>query len=431
MILVLFSYAVGITWGLRDPIMACCLFIWNDIFRPLDWAYRQGILANNLYPVHVCTAVLALSIILHPWKKRWNMGATVLLVSLLWFLVCALVAEYRDPAIEKTLTTFKYFIPLAFISATLSTRKSQKTFLYALAASVGVWLAHHGVVALVTMSPVEGMSIRGGQMSDRNDFLVAGTACIPMMLYAAFRYDGRAQNWVRLIARAAVGLSLLAAVFSNSRGAYVGLAALLMWWAFLTGRLFKRTALAIMIAGIVVLALPDFVWTRLGTIQTRGEQTEGSARNRVEHMRTAVEITLDYPLTGIGADNFTYVSPRYSAYTAEPHSLWLKCSAEYGMPMLVFFVLVVGLFLLRLRRRATLARAVGDKDGEALSIALSCALFGFLATGSFTSQFLSEYLWAIIGLIGAFLATPLEPAPGVSPELGREIEAAAAAPRAA
>jgi hypothetical protein len=94
--------------------------------------------------------------------------------------------------------------------------------------------------------------------------------------------------------------------------------------------------------------------------------------------------------------------------------------------MVVFFALIVSLFLVRLRRRASLARVLGDRDGEALATTLSCALFGFLATGSFTSQFVSEYLWAIIGLIGAFLATPLQPAPGAVPGLDREAEAVVA-----
>jgi len=425
MVLVLFSYAVGITLGLRDPIMACCLFIWSDIFRPSDWAYRLGILGSNLYLVHICTGVLAVSILMRPWKRRWNLGATVILVTLIWFLICALLAEYRDHAIDRTLTTFKYMIPLAFISATLCTRQAQRMFLYTLAVSVGLWLAHHGLLALMKMAPVTDMAIRGGQMSDRNDFLVAGNACIPLLFYAARRYEGHFQKWVRIAFLAATGLSIVAAIFSLSRGAFVGLTALLVWYAFLTGRFFRRIALAGVVAIVGFFAMPDFVWERVGTIKTEGEQTESSARARVEHMATAVQITLDYPLTGIGADNFQYVSLRYSAFNAEPHSLWLKCSAEYGLPMLVFFGLVCGLFFIRLRKRGILAHTLGDQDGEALATALSCSLFGFLATGSFTSQFLSEYMWAIIALIGAFLATPLEPAPGTPPDIDQEIEAAA------
>lgn len=408
MIFVLVAYAVGVTVSVGSAVYASCFFIWSDIFRPTDWARRYGLLNTHFYPVHICTAALAISILMRPWKRRWNLGATVIVVSLGWFLVSALCAEYRDLAIEKIVYTFKYFIPLAFISATLCTRNAQKLFLYTLAGSVGIWMAHHGLIGLLRMSPLISMSIPGGQMSDRNDFLVAGTACMPMMLYAAFHYEGRLQRWIRPVILAGSGFAALAVVFSLSRGAIVGFSALLIWYSFLTGRFFRRIAIGGLIVIVAVVFMPGFVWDRLTTIKTSEYQTEGSARNRIEHMMTAVKVTLDYPLTGVGADNFTNVSLRYSDFDAEPHSLWLKCSSEYGIPMLVFFGLAVLLFLVRLRRRANLARSLGDKDGEALATALSCALFGFLATGTFTSQFLSEYLWAIIGLIGAFLATPVE-----------------------
>ncbi len=424
MLIVLFSYAVGITLSIPNAVYASCFFIWSDIFRPSDWARRHGLLDTHFYPVHICTAVLAISILFRPWKRRWNMGATVQLVALGWFLICALAAEYREVAIDRTVMSFKYFIPLAFISATLCTRNAQRLFLYTLAGSVGIWLAHHGLLGLLRASPIIEMSIPGGQMSDRNDFLVAGTACVPLMLYAGFHYQGRWQKSVRLAILAGAGFAVLAAVFSLSRGAMVGFTALLIWYSFLTGRFFRRIAVGGIIAIVGIIFMPEFVWDRLSTIQTTEVQTEGSARNRVEHMITAVKVTMDYPLTGVGADNFPRVSLRYSTFDAEPHSLWLKCSSEYGFPMLVFFSLIVVLLLVRLRRRARLLRAVGDRDGEAMATALSCALFGFLATGTFTSQFLSEYLWAIIGLIGAFLATPLE-TPLVPPAPGEPLPAAA------
>ncbi len=414
-LLVLAAFATGATLGLGSAVYASCFFIWNDIFRPVWWARKPPIL-DALHPVHVCTAVLVLSIMLRPWKRRWNLGATVILVSLGWFFVCALTAVYRDISIEKTIVVVKYFIPLALISATLCTRGAQKLFLYTLAGSVGIWLAHHGLMGFVRMSPVTDMSIPGGQMSDRNDFLVAGTACVPMMFYCAFHYEGRFQKWVRLGILAASGFAVLAAVFSLSRGAIIGFSALLVWYSFVTGRFFRRVAVGGVIAVTAILLMPDFVWKRMSTIQTSEYQTESSARNRIEHMMTAVKVTLDYPITGVGGDNFTRVALRYSDFDSEPHSLWLKCSSEYGIPMVVFFGLICLLFLVRLRRRANLMRALGDKDGEALATALSCALFGFLATGTFTSQFLSEYLWAIIGLIGAFLATPVEtPLPAAQP----------------
>ncbi len=426
MLLVLFAYAVGITVSLPNAVYASCFFIWSDIFRPPAWARYHGILHPDIfYPVHICTGVLAFSIIFCKWKHRWNLGATVILVSLGWFFISALCAEYRDIAIGKTLIIAKYFIPLAFISATLCTRNAQRLFIYTLAASVGVWMAHHGLLALIKNRPITDMAIPRGQMTDRNDFLVAGTACVPLMLYAAFHYQGRWQKAIRGGILLGSAFAIIAVVYSLSRGAMVGFALLLMWYSFLTGRFFRRIAVGGIIAIVALACMPQFVWERLSTIETEGEQTESSARHRVEHMVVAIRVTLDYPLTGVGADNFPIVSNRHSVFSAEPHSLWLKCSSEYGMPMLVFFVLLVFLFLSRLRQRAKLARALGDRGGEALATTLSCALVGFLATGTFTSQFVSEYMWSIIGLIGAFLATPLE-TPVVAPAPVEPVPAEAA-----
>ncbi len=417
MILVLIVFGVGTVAGLQSAVLASCFFIWNDTFRPAEWAYYHGILRPETFKaVHIATAVLALSLFIRPWKRRWNGVATAMVVFLGWVFVCALTSQLREIGMEKAVTTAKYMIPLAFISATLCTRSAQHLFLYTLAASVGIWMVHHGVNAILANEPEIHMAIRGGQMSDRNDFMVAGTACIPMILYIGFQYEGRARKWVRLLAKVGAVFSAGALFFSLSRGAVLGFTALLLWYAVSTGRFFRRLFTVVAVIGLLVLVMPKFVWERMSTIEVSEDQTETSATNRLIHMKTAIDVTLDYPLTGVGPSNFPYVSSRYSVFNAEPHSLWLKCSSEYGLPMLVFFLLLVGRLIFRLRATATAAKLRGDRQTEALATTLSCALFGFLATGSFTSQFLSEYMWAIIGLIGAFLATPiLHPAPEAGP----------------
>jgi len=410
MILVLAIFGAGTVAGLQSAVIASCFFIWNDTFRPAEWAYYHGILRPETFKaVHIATAVLALSLFIRPWKRRWTGVATAMLVFLGWVFVCALAAQFKEIAVEKAVTTAKYMIPLAFISATICTRSAQHLFLYTLAASVGIWMIHHGVNAILANEPEINMAIRGGQMSDRNDFMVAGTACIPMILYIGFQYDGPARKWVRIIAKAGAVFSAGALFFSLSRGAVLGFTALLFWYAVSTGRFFKRLFTVAAVAGLLIAIMPAFVWERMSTIEMGEDQTESSAANRLIHMKTAVDVTLDYPLTGVGPSNFPIVSNRYtSEFMAEPHSLWLKCSSEYGLPMLIFFLLLVGRLLFRLRATAAAARRRGDRQTEALATTLNCALFGFLATGSFTSQFLSEYMWAIIGLIGAFLATPVQ-----------------------
>jgi hypothetical protein len=74
------------------------------------------------------------------------------------------------------------------------------------------------------------------------------------------------------------------------------------------------------------------------------------------------------------------------------------------MTMLIFFVATMSYFVLALRKVTISARRRGDKATELMGLSLCCAIVGFLATGSWTSQFLSEYLWSIVAVSGAFLA---------------------------
>lgn len=408
MLAVLATYAFGTFYGFRNAVIASCLFIWNDIFRPTVFAHRAGILGESWFlPVHLCTGLLLCSVIFGPWKRRWNRIATCIVVFVIWIWALALIAVDTDLAIEKVIEATKYFLPLAFISASLVDRRAQYLFAYTLALSVGIWLIHYGLLTFLSQAAQTDIAIRGGQMTDRNDFLVAGTACLPMLCFMGWHYHGRRfRKFIRVFFKGASVLCISAFFYSLSRGAMVGLGALAVWYSIATGRFLKRLPLGIAFMVIGFFALPQETIDRMMTIETSGDQLDASAANRIEHMETAWRVTMAHPFTGVGPDNFWKYSAKYGRFSAEPHSIWLKCSSEYGLPMLFFFLWIIGSLLLGLRNRARLARERKDKETEAFCTMLSCAIVGFLATGTFTSQFLSQYLWAIFALTGAFLATP-------------------------
>jgi probable O-glycosylation ligase (exosortase A-associated) len=409
MIAVLAVFAGGAFLGLRSAVWASCLFTWNDIFRPVEWARRYGILGSPRFlPVHFCTAVLAFAIFFRKWEHRWNRMSIALLIFIGWIFTCALFARNVDIALDKAIEAAKYLIPLIFISASLTDRWAQQLFLATLAGSVGVWMAHHGLDAILKGGQPEiRRASPGGQMTDRNDFMVAGTACIPLIAYLGWFYTGRWERWVRVGSRVALAFCIAALFLSLSRGAMLGFGALVLWYLLATGRVGKRAIIALPALLAIVLFTPEAVWNRLSTLDTdSGFNVEGSMRNRMEHMRTALKVTRDRPVFGAGPDNFPIVSLDYSEFEAEPHSIWLMCSAEYGLPMLAFFVLLIVSLLRQLHAVAKEARAARDRQTEGLALCLSCAVVGFLASGSFTSQFLSQYLWSIFALAGAFLVTP-------------------------
>lgn len=402
-ILVLFCYATGTVLSLRSVAYASSFFIWSEIFRPLDFARRFVFFKH----AHLVAGVLLISLFLCKWKRRWNWVATMMCVLIGWMAISSTFAQFPHLAWFRFDKAVKYLIPLLIISISLVDRFGQNLFLYTLAASVGVWGAQAGLHCILTGSPNINMGIPGAQMTDRNDFIAGVIGALPLMAYAAWNYGWRYQRLVRNIAKATLVLSVAAIFFSLSRGGVLASFALFIYFMFATGRFSKRLVLGVVVLMVAVAFMPGFVTERLATIDLDlEEQSEASAAGRLNLIKVGINMTLAHPVTGVGPDNFNHMAVAHGHYkNNEPHNIWLKCSGEYGLPMLVMFILTI-LFLLKgLKRERRFARASGDRETEMMSMALSCAIVGFLAAQTFLSMFLSEFMWSLFGVAGAFLAS--------------------------
>jgi probable O-glycosylation ligase (exosortase A-associated) len=404
-IAILICFATGTLLSLRHVVYASCFFIWHDIFRPIDFAYRSGFL--DAFPsAHLVTATLLVSVLLCKWHRRWNPVCTLLCIMIGWMYVSAFFAVNKKIAFDTAIFATKFLIPLVIISMSLTTRWAQNMFLYTMAASVGVWSMQTGLY-LVFTGPNDNISIPGGQMTDRNDFVAGIIAALPLIGYVFATYGWKYRRAVRFIAGAAFALSIVAFIFSGSRGGIIGASACFLFYMFATGRFGKKLIIGMVVIAIAVAFMPSFVLERMSTIDMSADvQTESSAAARLNLLKCGVEMTLDYPITGVGGRNFKHMVMHYGHPTPhDPHNIWLKASAEYGFPMLALFILTAWYLLRRLGRERKLAKARGDRETEKLAIALACSIVGFLATTTFLSQFLSEYFWGLCALSGAFIAS--------------------------
>ncbi|MHC4956752.1 MAG: O-antigen ligase family protein [Planctomycetota bacterium] len=395
-------FLVGTKLALSGIAFACSFYIWNDIFRPLDFARRWV----DFPAVHYCTLLLALSLVIHKWHRRWNVVATMLCILIAWMCISTALAQYQSVAQETLEKALKYLIPLVVISISLTKRRDQLLFVYTLAISVGLWSAQAGLYCFLTGQPEIRMNIPTGQMTDRNDFMGGTIAALPLIAFAAFHYSWRYQRAVRLFAKAMVFFSVVAIFYSLSRGAIVGITVLLLYYIIATGRFGRRLLIGAAVLAVGFLLMPSATMERLATVELSGSvQKEGSAASRLQLAKIGVAVTLDHPITGIGPDNFPHIAMNYGHWKGlEPHVIWLKASAEYGIPMLILFILIIFFVLRALSREAKAARLDGDTDTEALATALACSLVGFLAAGTFRNQFLSEFFWATMAVVGAFVA---------------------------
>ena len=169
--------------------------------------------------------------------------------------------------------------------------------------------------------------------------------------------------------------------------------------------------------------VPASIWDRLGTVlrpfqdtQAVGQVIDTSVELRLGAQRVALEMFLDNPFIGVGADNYPPLYPAYSqrlgvtAVASEfyPHNLYLQVLAESGAIGLVAFLpAVLGpLLALERTRRATQSSSVAASEWQSLAFGTEVALACYLLTSAMLHGSYPRYLWMLLALAVAARRLP-------------------------
>jgi hypothetical protein len=193
--LIMLLYAGGSLLGLTSPAFASCLYFWNNIFQPLEFARYPGVIPS----AQIVFLVLVLSVAGAVFRNKVKLRATVFVWTSLMFLFWLMVSTIVSPwpiAREGFTLILKYMLPLYLVATSVQKFKDIEIVTGMLMASVGVWSSQGGVKGLLS-GVTSGMMIPGGQMTDNNDFMVGTVAAIPIMVYFMLNYSGRFKIPVR------------------------------------------------------------------------------------------------------------------------------------------------------------------------------------------------------------------------------------------
>jgi putative inorganic carbon (HCO3(-)) transporter len=328
----------------------------------------------------------------------------------------------------RTFTDVYFKVVLIFILMVNSIKgvKALQWFNWLILSAMG-YVAARGVADYaVGRHLVKGDRLHGaisGLMGNPNDLAMNMVTFLPLAAMIAIM---RGRTGPRLAAGAIATLMVATILFTKSRGALLGLAAVFVVLVFEGRKLRRGLGVMAVTAALAALPLmPSWFWSRLASITDAEQDESGSRQARKLLMEEGWRAFIEHPLTGVGAGQFkNYNPPDRQETWRETHNVTLQIAAELGIVGLIVFVVLLwqaAVALLWTRRmfaaRPSRARPPTGGSGtvsvlEAFrpeerdwmrmhTVAMSASLVGWVVCAQFGSV---GYYWTFYYLLALIVA---------------------------
>lgn len=382
---------------LARPWIGVLVWSWIAYMNPhrLAWGIARD------FPVAMTVGVTTLVALLLTRDRRpppLTRETVVLALFTLWMVVTTLFALEPDAAqvqLEKVLKIQLFtFVTMMLIF----TRERIHWLVWAIVLSIGFYGVKGGIFTLTTGGAHRVLGPYGTFIGGNNEIGLAMIMVLPLMRYLQLQAK---RVWERNLWWAAMGLTGIAILGTHSRGALVGVLAMLAMLAWRT----RRKLLFVLVLAALAPAAWDFMpekWhARMETIDDY--QEDGSAQGRLNAWRFAFNLALDRPLTGGGFETFR---PRWFAlYAPNPykvhdaHSIYFEVLGEHGFVGLALFLLLGTFTWLKAGRIRRLTRRREELLwAHDLASMLQVSLVGYAVAGAFLGLAYFDLYYALVAL---------------------------------
>jgi hypothetical protein len=262
----------------------------------------------------------------------------------------------------------------------------------------------------------------GGWMGDENDFCMAMNMIVPFAYFFLFASSGAK----KMMFLGALGLFLLAAMTTLSRGGFFGLAAAGVYCWYRSPKKLNALIVVVIAVMFMVLVAPSEYWDEIASSTDDKTMDKGTGGERLYTWGIGFEMFLSNPIIGIGQSNFPWTFDVYQAGRTfngksiagrQAHSLYFTLLPELG---LVGIFIIGGMTLkcfmdLRQVRKqlAVVDQAPGRREtsrvGEDIRVYFARAMEGsfiaYFVSGVFISILWYPSLWVMLGFAVALRNT--------------------------
>lgn len=408
-------FAIMLAWmpmAFMNGLVAFLLWIYTSLLSPQLFLF--GFMSGFRF-VFVFAGIALATLILGRYKDRgqfiWDKIGVLLVIFIVHAVMSSLLAMNSNPSIAFRLEFFVKGMALAIAAPFfLTSRERIHNTLIVVVAGLGF----HGVVDGAKVIASGGghivTGIPGASLGDNNLLALGMVMLLPLTLYLAKYSAHYLAKWSSF---GVFVLCVMTVLGSNSRGGFLALALLGVWyWVTSPRKILSAVFVAIVAFGVVQFA-PDRWFDRIATIQNAAE--DESFLGRVAAWKVSVNIANDSPIFGGGFDavqvaaiwsqyrdipNFiNIVIPEYIALKAA-HSNYFQVLSDLGyVGLLIFLALLASAFMTRWQIKSLVKRVPGNHAWATdLSTAMTLSLVAFMVGGAGVSlaYFELTYLQIII-----------------------------------
>ena len=382
---------------IKRPYIGVLVWSWLSYMNPhrLTWGF-----AYSLPFAQVVAFALLFSVLINKdSRKGIPINATTILwiIFIIWMTVTCIFAVYPDRAFEYYARVIKIQL-MTFITIMLMTdQRKIDLLIWTIALSIGFFSIKGGIHSVLNGGIHRTYGPPGTMFGDNNAFALATLMVIPLFYYL---YTLPYSKWVKQFLLAALSLSFICALCSQSRGALLAILAVLGYFWWLSKSKVITAPILILIAVLGFSFMPESWHERMASIQNFEE--DGSAMSRIHAWRYSINIANDM-FTGGGfaswsPETYFKYSPDFTG-TFVAHSIWFNVLADHGWLGLALFVSILWITW---RNLSFIIKQTKDepekKQIEVLAKMMKLSFVAYFSAGTFLSLSYFDLPWHFVAI---------------------------------
>jgi probable O-glycosylation ligase (exosortase A-associated) len=378
------------------PYIGILVWSWLGYMNPqrLTWGFAYEI------PFSLVVGIVTLIAMMFSSESKripvtWL--TTLWAIFLVWMTVTTVFAVYPETAWPEWETVMKIQLMTLATIAVINTRERIRMLVWVIVLSLGYYGVRGGIVTILTGGSVQVWGPDNTFIAGNNEVALALLMAVPLMQYLRITSSKR---WVRVGLLGAMVLCAFSVVGSQSRGAFVGGFAMVLFLWLKSKRKVTMGAVLILMVAALFMFMPERWHERMQSIETY--QADTSAMSRIHTWTMALRLANDKALGGgFGVwtqETFARYSPEYPV-PHDAHSIYFKVLGEHGWLGLALF-LAIGIIAWR-TGTAIIRRTSSQPELRWLSELAGMtqvSVVAFATGGSFLSLSYFDLYWHMVAL---------------------------------